>query len=117
MNDEPVSRQAAIEASHAALYDFFGLCKKDFDFPITNTDYLVWAIRKNLTANINALPAAQRWIPVTERLPKEGQVVVVQYNDGDYDMLKFPTAYRRCDIVAWMPIPEPWKGESDGLER
>lgn len=63
---------------------------------------------------IETLPSVQpkqQWIPVTERLPEDEQVVVVQYNDEDYDILKFPTAYRRCDIVAWMPLPKPYKGD------
>lgn len=56
-----------------------------------------------------SLPSAQQWIPGNERIP-EG-LIIVQFNDGDFDLLQFPTAYRRKDIVAWMPLPEPWKGE------
>ena len=48
------------------------------------------------------------WIPCSEKLPGKGGVIV-QYNDGDFDLLEFPTAYRRADIVAWMPLPEPYK--------
>ena len=51
----------------------------------------------------------QQWIPGNERIP-EG-LIIVQFNDGDFDLLQFPTDYRRKDIVAWMPLPEPWKGE------
>lgn len=58
---------------------------------------------------INRMPSAQQWIPGNERIP-EG-LIIVQFNDGDFDLLQFPTAYRRKDIVVWMPLPEPWKGE------
>lgn len=60
------------------------------------------------------LPAAQpRWIPVTERLP-DNELVIVQYGDGDFDLLQFPTAYRREDIVAWLPLPKPYKEDEQG---
>ena len=46
------------------------------------------------------------WIPVTERQPNH-ELAIVQFSDGDFSLLQFPTAYRRKDIVAWMPMPEP----------
>lgn len=59
----------------------------------------------------------QRWIPVTERLPENGQVVIVcdirenwtgcwEYRYGGEwadNYLTFSTS----DITHWMPIPEP----------
>lgn len=55
------------------------------------------------------LDALPHWIPVTERPISKG-LVLVTYNDGDVDLLNQPTAYRRGDIVAWMPLPKPYKG-------
>ena len=75
----------------------------------------------------------QQWIPCSERLPDEdywmvgigkqfsANVLVTVSNredeeelvdtsytvDGEW-MLELP---RYCKIVAWMPLPEPWKGE------
>ena len=85
---------------------------------------------------IEDLPPAhpeQRWIPCSERLPEEdywmggtgkqfsATVLVTVSNREDEDefvdtsytvdgewMLELP---RYCKIVAWMPLPEPWKGE------
>ena len=68
-----------------------------------------YADREYATEIFMNLPSAQQWIPGNERIP-EG-LIIVQFNDGDFDLLQFPTAYRRKDIVAWMPLPEPWKGE------
>lgn len=72
------------------------------------------------------------WIPVTERLPEEafGCLVTVwdtdpvtmeefenllpyfvgwdgeQWNDGEGEQCPF-------EVIAWMPLPEPWKGADD----
>lgn len=87
---------------------------------------------------IEALPSAQPeqlWIPVTERLPEEDHwlggsgkqfsdevlVSVANYDDEDIWTyisqtidgewtLELPS---HCKIIAWMPLPEPWKGEQN----
>lgn len=72
---------------------------------------LVAATIGTFADRIKALPSAQpelQWIPVAEK-PIEKGLMLVTYNDGDVDLLKQPTAYRRSDIVAWMPI-ESWRG-------
>ena len=85
---------------------------------------------------INDLPSVQseqRWVPVTERLPKEDHwlggsgrqfsdevlVSVTNYDDEDIWTyisqtidgewaLELPN---HCKIIAWMPLPAPWEGE------
>lgn len=69
-----------------------------------------------------------RWIPVTERLPKEGERVLVWYEYfryGDYNCMyqTYGIGYQyeghwsgdvsgsMAKCIAWMPLPEPWKGE------
>ncbi len=60
--------------------------------------------------------ADTRWIPVTERLPKETgyYLTSTEYNDVLHDFFfdgKWETA--ECfwyKVVAWMPLPEPYKG-------
>lgn len=70
------------------------------------------ADKKYARSIFEALPSAQRWIPVSEKPIPKG-FVFVTYNNGDIDLLSQPTAYRRGDIVAWMPSPKPWKGENN----
>lgn len=67
------------------------------------------------------------WIPVTERLPEKGVYVLVTDSDGDVEVASvdeyweddttewkwFLDEYGFIDVTAWMPLPEPWKGEQD----
>lgn len=61
--------------------------------------------------------AASKWIPVSERLPEEGQRCLVCDN-GWFSIDTFvghgnPYNWKLYvrDYEAWMPLPEPWKGE------
>ena len=62
-----------------------------------------------------------RWIPVSERLPKEKGNYLVCYNDGYISVSEWhPNPYEKVCfdlfpslIVAWMPIM-PYKAESEG---
>lgn len=57
-----------------------------------------------------------RWIPVSERLPKEKGNYLVCYNDGYIAVSEWhPNPYEKICfdllpelIVAWMPLPKPY---------
>lgn len=75
---------------------------------------------------INSLPSAQpepKWIPVTERLPDHDQICIVTdetgcgtyeygFHNETYDEENGWT-YLGHKIIAWMPLPEPYKEEQD----
>jgi len=94
---------------------------------------------------LDRVPSAQRWIPVTERLPEPGKHVLLCVPHECYDsdigyhqetivtegyFTVTPPHKRKLDpyvciqndlavrigndVVAWMPLPEPWKGGQDG---
>jgi len=90
---------------------------------------------------IEAIPTALRWIPVTERLPEEEENVLVtvhfkglnqKFPSGWNDHIKecwyvdianqfdgvwssysdeYKVARSRHEVIAWMPLPEPYKEE------
>lgn len=83
-----------------------------------------------IDAIIDNAPSAepeQHWIPVTERLPNHKQIVLITNRKGNvrcgqYRGIDFVINGRQCwqwkgntseQVVAWMPMPEPWKGEED----
>lgn len=73
-----------------------------------------------------------KWIPVTEKLPetekwpnwgeyltcdKDGYISVTHWADGwSCSMMRDGSIYRKHeynDVVAWMPLPKPYKEEED----
>jgi len=110
------------------------LCKKpavtfntEDDIPYTNYSYCEDCLRKGLKLlreqkkNLQTQPEHKtgRWIPVSERLPEEGEVVLTQAKFKD-DMkmavssridYNYWTTWgtRDINIIAWIPLPEPYQ--------
>ena len=78
--------------------------------------------------NDTNVPSNDGWIPVEERLPEEGERCIVadkcgyvhdgiiyDYADSKDDKLSFhkwDDEYWQCfrpDVIAWQPLPEPYK--------
>ena len=109
--DDSISRKAAIiQLSHNKTGD-------------DDCDVIV---QKDIET-IKLLPSAQpeqRWIPCSERMPpKSGEYIVsgrwaggkVAVGSCEYSKADgyFQTAWT-FDVLAWMSLPEPWRGEQDG---
>ena len=66
------------------------------------------------------------WIPVSERLPEEEQEVLCQLSDdsmavlymqdnwGQMDWVDGMMGTGTYDVIAWQPLPEPYKAEKGG---
>lgn len=72
-----------------------------------------------LSMAIVSLQKEPKWIPISERLPKFNDIVLAS-SDSDYPELRvILTVYSAEEfwfngkIKAWMPLPEPYKEESE----
>lgn len=65
-------------------------------------------------------PNKGEWIPVTERLPENNEIVLFQGKYGGMYVGKYmgscgfriwsdAEGYKKQGCVAWMPLPEPYK--------
>lgn len=84
--------------------------------------------------SVTPQPKVGKWIPVTERLPEtrdevlislaDGRITIASYNDHflpffnkpigwGVDAKRFVLDFCSDDVIAWMPLPEPYKAESE----
>ena len=109
-----ISRQAAIEAMSESLKRVFP------------------EHRQIAEKCLNVLPSAQpqpQWIPVSERLPEDDTLMLVNYIDHRPDAMDIWIGWHEMEnvwyidgeahsrefgneVVAWMPLPEPYQEES-----
>ena len=115
MNDL-ISRQAAIDA--LAKLVPYAICDTSTE---SYTNGLTDAY--NLICQLPSAQPEQRWIPVSERLPKVDNInkrVLVTTSWGVVKEAYYCVDHWSIDdvdykfsVAAWMPLPEPWKGEEE----
>jgi len=83
---------------------------------------------ENVIFTMRTLPTAQikpQWIPVSERLPNARQSVILSTKEWTGEGCYWETTehhviwkgyrwnatYWDDEVIAWMPLPESWKGE------
>jgi len=65
---------------------------------------------KELEAELAALREANRWIPVSERLPENGQEILALGRNKTVDSWLYYPAVEgvfRLEYTHWRPLPEP----------
>ena len=76
---------------------------------------------------LDAMEEMPQWIPCSERLPEEETDVLVCNADGDINISRgsysteaknefiwYTSGWRFGKVIAWMPLPECYRGEEDG---
>ena len=103
-----IRRKDAIDVALTFLVEFYGAALDE-------------DMQKMLYERLDALPSArpeQRWIPVKESLPEDGERVLITlkggvsfgWYNGSYWERGAPTNHRPLQtVIAWMPLPEPAK--------
>ena len=72
---ELIDRQAAIDAVHSAVFDFFDFAEDDSESPMTYHDEQLLSINKAITTKIKSLPSVNR---------KKGRWILDEHpHDGD----------------------------------
>ena len=72
----------------------------------------------SMKSKVKAIPSAEpKWIPVIEKLPKEGTLVLCSVTDEKHSVVinQYNAQEYWFDgkIIAWMPLPSPYKGEQE----
>lgn len=122
MDNDLISRQAAI--AHAIS----GLTREFEGEKWIRVSEVRESLKTMPSAQSELLPSAERWIPVAERRPEAyGRYLVTLEYEGYRSVM--PLYYGRinridtfydsdseygdieyCGAIAWMPLPEPYKG-------
>ena len=111
--DDCISRQAAIAVADYA--DYAGLAIEDVK---KVTDEIVKGLKQ-----LSPVTPAQKWIPVSEKLPEENITVIASTDYGVYPETKYTKEYgwewayesgadywrELAGVTAWMPLPLPYK--------
>lgn len=79
---------------------------------------------KSLVENAPSVAPETRWVPVSERLPKEGMAVLVWcperkniycacYEEKQWWIFGAYFKKIELDVIAWMPLPEPYVDDKE----
>ena len=119
-----IDRQALIESLYRSFVDAQEWAWSTNDPDIKPRAESAVATFMEAILRVKQMPSIPQWIPVSKRMPEEGQEVIVCMRNIFGDVTCHATKLKditywaglgRCpNIIAWMPLPEPWKGEEDG---
>lgn len=99
-------------------------CKDCFHWVVCQGDapyYSAGAEHCTSWASAEDINAPTKWIPVTERLPKYGEVVLIAFrwdavDTGwccEYGWRGEYAPYEDGEVTHWMPLPEPPKEDAE----
>ena len=92
---------------------------------------------KGVIEVLNRMPPAQQWIPCSERLPEDNRQVLIYAMSVHYALAKYDEMretdgtykkqwvtfdawkpfYTIKEVIAWMPLPEPYREDDHEIAR
>lgn len=95
----------------------------ELEIELEHSRRIIWQQEAALEAYMDMSNELEKhqWIPVSERLPEDGQPVIITTDDEAfkdhpvgsciYQNGRFQTNYKYdIKMIAWMPLPTPYKG-------
>ena len=119
--------ERAVSLEAQALAYVGKLIERDGEEP--SVEWKIWsAILNERTAfkhDVYDAPSAEperKWIPVSEALPEKKEMVLITNNKGHVKCGQYQGTFDAKNlwwwkhntlekVLAWMPLPEPWRGE------
>lgn len=124
MSEDLIKRSDAIKAYNEAMEELVKWQMEEWQLGDFSECEFNTTDCKHIVRKIEAIPSEDRpqeWIPCSERLPKENTEVLMslewgidigEYRNGDWHS-EWINYYDDGDVLAWMPLPKPWKGADD----
>ena len=126
MNVEEIRKKVRSLCEDAGLQFFFAVPNAS-EWAVTDCEHLrkIVSYHKKLET-LPLVTPTQNWIPVSERLPQKdvevlattewGEVTIAMYCVTDWLIHEGDTNAETDEIVAWMPLPKPYKTEMESEE-
>ena len=126
MSDDLIKRSDAIEAIEDTTW-YHQNRNKDMVSGANSDDHQAWYKDDDVYKALEEVPSADRpqeWIPCSDRLPEEKEVVAIIIKQWDTGEIKKGITYRvdhnmwvgfgrhNKACVWWLPLP-PWEGADD----
>ena len=124
---DTISRAAVVDAIEGV--DWYHINKNgEMVHGANDNDHQAWYKAEDIYKAVESVLSAQpRWIPCKTALPEKRKYVLCQCRAGIMDVLRLTDdndwykdsthIYMHSFVVAWRPLPEPWKGEQHGTSR
>ena len=105
--DDLISRQAAIDNMAMVIWGY-----PNEIYPLLNDMDMALQLAKD---GLMGVPSEPQWIPCSERLPERNGYYLVTGRQGAVNKRLYQDGYwyGNWAIIAWMPLPEPWRGENN----
>ena len=120
------TRQASYTTKDVFIDRIKAIPSADIDALIDGADAVGY--RRGYKEAQLAIPSADKWIPVSERLPEPkeyvgdvrryyliqneyGDMMVARWDGQRWEQIYQNGKYIEDEVVAWMPLPSPYKGE------